>query len=154
MLQNKLRNSRTIPEDIPMTISASLSKQLSMPRTRSRKNDHRSNQMHPFHYSTMKSNARDYFKNSSNSFPQNIDHNSIIASTNRYRWHHESDEIALQSFRNNTIQITSNRKQHLNQINNNLNTNKTHSLDVHKTNNNLYSTDQSNGNFYPSGFRY
>lgn len=186
-------------EDIPLTISASLAKQSSLMRTRARKNAHdpktttvnddyssiRSGERHQdsnesndddidythpnphIHYSTMSSNTIGHFSN------RNVNNNSsTIASTNRYRWHNQSDEIALQSLRNNTMTMvastksnditmhsnhrgshTSGRKQqhHLNQINNNfIVTNKKHSIMVQNSHNDQHSIDQNNGNHYPS----
>lgn len=196
-------------EDIPLSISASLAKQSSLPRTRIRKNNHINNiakeygpmnagqHQHPtntaannsnsgnddeieythsnnsnnhhVHYSTMSANGRDYLRKTTGHLHRNINNNSTIASTNRYRWHNQSDEIALQSLRNNSMNIVantteteaitmqsnhrshgSNRKQHhLNQINNNfIVPNKKQS--IHNSNDDPRSIDQNNGNHYSS----
>lgn len=130
------------------------------------------------HYSTMSSNTGDYLRKTTGHLHRNVNNNSTIGSTNRYRWHNQSDEIALQSLRNNSMTIaapskakanaitthssnhrgshTSGRKQqqqqhHLNQINNNfIVTNKKHSAMVQNTHNDQNSIDQNNGNHYPS----
>lgn len=180
-------------EDIPLSISASLAEQSSLPRTRVRKNNHSNakeydiinaeqqqdsnddesdytynNSNHHVHYSTMNSNGRDYSRKTTGHFHRNINNNSTIASTNRYRWHNQSDEIALQSLRNNSMNFAattkteamtmqpnhrshgSNRKQHhLNQINNNFIMPNKKQL-IHNTNNDQRSIDQNNGNHCPS----
>lgn len=172
-------------EDIPLSISASLAKQ-----TRVRNNAKQydivngnryqdsnddaidyvyNNSNHHVHYSTMNSNGRDYLRQSTGRLHRNINNNSTLASTNRYRWHNQSDEIAMQSLRDNSMNIAattkteamtmqpnhrsthgSNRKQqHLNQINNNsIVSNKKQS--IHNTNDDQRSIDQNNGNHYPS----
>lgn len=172
-------------EDIPMTISASLAKQQSsLPRKRAAKNNHgnakeygimiteqhqdtnqNQNQNHHIHYLTMNSNAGDYLRKTTGHLHRNANNNSTIASTNRYRWYNQSDEIAMQSLRNNSTNNAAstranamtmhsnqrshapNRKHHnLNQINNNfILTN-----EKHNTNNDQNSIDQNNGNHYPS----
>lgn len=172
-------------EDIPLSISASLAKQ-----TRVRKNAKQydivngdrhqdsnddaidyiyNNPNHHVYYSTMNSNGKDYLRQSTARLHRNINNNSTIGSTNRYRWHNQSDEIAMQSLRDNSMNIAattkteamtmqsnyrsthgSNRKQHhLNQINNNfIVSNKKQS--IHNTNDEQNSIDQNNGNHYPS----
>lgn len=124
------------------------------------------------HYSTMNTNGGgDYLRKTTAHLHRNVNNNSTIASTNRYRWHNQSDEIALQSMRNNSMTIapttkpnamtmhsnhrahsSSNRKQHhLNQINNNfIVTNKKQPVNAHHTFNDQNSIDQNNGNYYPS----
>lgn len=190
-------------DDMPISISASL--QSSLPRTRVKKNNHNNTmrengiinthqhqdsndsnddeidykynkQTHNVYYSTMNASSRDYLRKTTGHLHRNINNNSSIASTNRYRWHNQSDEIALHSLRNNrnvaattptttatTTKVdaamtmhsnhrshTSNRKQHhLNQINNNfIISNKKQS--IHNTNDDQHSIDQNNGNHYPS----
>lgn len=148
-----------------MTVSASLAKQSSMPRTRLRRKNHiinYNNQIHHIHYSTMNFNDRNYLRNAPNHFQYNVDINSATSTRKRYQWHNQTDEIALQSFRNDPIKMASsdkmihsncrsnnsNRKQqHLNQLNNNL------IIEInHHKNNDQYSTDQINGNHYPNRF--
>lgn len=125
------------------------------------------NQNHHVHYSTMNSNARDYLRKTTGHLNRNINNNSTIASTNRYRWHNQSDEIALQNnsvsnaiatkaeamtmHSNHRSHSSNRRQQHQNHINNNfIVSNKKHSLDVHNTNDDQHSIDQNNGNHYPS----
>lgn len=125
------------------------------------------------YYSTMSANGGDYLrKTTGHLHHRNVNNNSTIASTNGYRWHNQSDEIALQSMRNNSHTIapstttttttkpnamtmhsnyrahssSNNRKQHhLNQINNNfIVTNKKQPVNAQN------SIDQNNGNYYPS----
>ncbi|XP_031616800.1 GATA zinc finger domain-containing protein 4-like [Contarinia nasturtii] len=178
-------------DDIPLSISASL--QSSMPRTRVKKNNHSNgarekdimnteqhqdsndsnddeidythNKRNNVYYSTMNE------RKTTGHLHRNINNNSStnISSTNRYRWHNQSDEIALHSLRNNRTNVTAtnikteamtmhsnhrshptNRKQHhLNQINNNfIISNKKQS--IHNTNDDQHSIDQNNGNHYPS----
>lgn len=123
------------------------------------------------HYSTMNSNGGDYLRKTTNHLHRNVNNNSsTLASTNRYRWHNQSDEIALQSLRNNSMTIaastktnamhsnhrahTSGRKQqhqHLNQINNNfIVTNKKHAAMIPNSYSDQNSIDQNNGNHFPS----
>lgn len=124
------------------------------------------------HYSTM---SGDYLRKTNGHFHRNVNNNGAIASTNRYRWHNQSDEISLQSLRNNSMTMappssaksnaitmhsnhrphtSSNRKQqqhHLNHINNNcIVTNKKHSAMVQNSHNDHNSIDQNNGNHYLS----
>lgn len=131
------------------------------------------NQNQHIHYLTLNSNAGDYLRKTTTTghLHRNANNNSTMALANeRYRWYNQSDEIALQSLRNNSTNNTistranamtmhsnqrshaSNRKHHnLNQINNNfILTNEKHSMNVHKTNNDQNSIDQNNGNHYPS----
>lgn len=123
-----------------------------------------SNQAHRLHHvhcSTMNSNSRDYLRKpvvwylhrNINNNNNNI--NSTIASTNRYRWHKESDEVALKSVEKaedirmhsshrSNVHASNRNQHHLNQINNSfIVPNKKQS--INKTNDDQHS-DQTNGN--------
>lgn len=58
------------------------------------------------HYSTMSSNARDYFRKTAGHLHRSVNNNSsTIPSTNCYRWHNQSDEVVLHSLRNSSMTI-------------------------------------------------
>lgn len=63
------------------------------------------------HYSTMSSNARDYFRKTAGHLHRSVNNNnSTIASTNCYRWHNQSDEVVLHSLRNNSMTMAATTK--------------------------------------------
>lgn len=60
------------------------------------------------HYSTMSSNARDYFRKTAGHLHRGVNNNSnsmTASTTNCYRWHNQSDEVVLHSLRNNSMTI-------------------------------------------------